>query len=158
MSKGKYITHVKPKLALIKGWARDGLSEKQIAANVNVAYSTFREYKSKYSALSAALKETKEVADYEVVNSLYEQCLGRYVNETKAIKCKEVYYDEQGRRCERESIRVVDVKTYIKPDTLAMAIWVNNRMPDKWKKNSNKETLDQLKFEYEKEKDKKKDW
>lgn len=158
MSKNKYQTHVEPKLKLIKGWARDGLSEEQIATNLKVAYSTFRDYKKKYSALSTALKENKETADYAVKNSLFEQCLGRTVKEQKAYKVKEVYYDDAGRKCESEKVVVVDVMTYIKPDTLAMAIWLNNRLPEEFKKNANKETLDQLKFEYEKEKDKKKDW
>lgn len=158
MGSNKYITHVAPKLALIKGWARDGLSEQQIATNLKVAYSTFREYKKKNSALSAALKENKESANYEVKNSLFEQCIGRTVKEQKAFKVKRVYYDENGKKCEEESIQVVDVDTYIKPDTLAMAIWLNNRLPHEFRKNANKEVLDQLKFEYEKEKDEKKDW
>ena len=59
--KGKYYTHVEPKLFLIECWARDGLTDEQIAKKVGVAYSTFRDYKNKYSALSAALKRAKRL-------------------------------------------------------------------------------------------------
>jgi hypothetical protein len=145
-------------LALIAGWARDGLSEKQIATNLSVAYSTFRTYKEKYSALSVALKENEEIADIEVENALHENATGKYVKEKKAFKVKETYYDNEGRKCEKEKVVVVEVETYIKPDTLAQAIWLNNRRPEKWKRNANKETLDQKKFEHQMKKDEKDEW
>lgn len=61
MIKSKYETQVKDKLILVEGLARKGLTDKQIAKNLGIAYSTFREYKKKHSALSAALKKGKEV-------------------------------------------------------------------------------------------------
>ncbi|MGL4615985.1 MAG: PBSX family phage terminase large subunit, partial [Shewanella sp.] len=42
---------------------------------LGIAYSTFRVYIKQYPALSAALKESKEVADYNVVNALYKQAV-----------------------------------------------------------------------------------
>ena len=56
----KYETHVLPKLLDVAEMVRKGLNEEQIAENIGVAYSTFREYKKKYSALSAVLKKEKE--------------------------------------------------------------------------------------------------
>lgn len=53
--KSKWDTNVKDKLILVEGWARNGLSEEQIAKNLGVAYSTFRDYKRKHPALSAVL-------------------------------------------------------------------------------------------------------
>ena len=46
--RGKYDTHVGPRLEEIKAWAGDGMTEEEIAKNFGVAYSTFREYKNKY--------------------------------------------------------------------------------------------------------------
>lgn len=60
---------------MIEGWARDGLTEEQISKNMGIAYSTFKVWKNDYSAISAALKEGKEVADYKVENALYENAL-----------------------------------------------------------------------------------
>ena len=56
MAKSKWETHVKDRLIEVEGWARDGLTDEQIAKNLGIAYSTLREYREKYSALSAALK------------------------------------------------------------------------------------------------------
>ena len=75
MAKTKW-EEVKDKLTLVEGWAREGLTEEQISHNLGIAYSTFREYKNKYSALLAALKKGKEVVDYEVENALLKNALG----------------------------------------------------------------------------------
>jgi hypothetical protein len=72
MAQSKYDTHVKDKLILVEGWARDGLTEEQIARNLGISYSTFKDYKNKHSALLTALKKGKEVVDYEVENALYK--------------------------------------------------------------------------------------
>ena len=72
---GKYESHVANRLEVIKGWCRDGLTEEEIAKRLGIAYSTFKKYKSDYPALSAVLKEGKEVADYRVENALYEKAL-----------------------------------------------------------------------------------
>ncbi len=158
MAKTKYETNVLPKLFLIECWARDGLSEEQIAKNAGVAYSTFNLYKKKHSELSDALKKGKEIVDYEVENSLYKKCVGCYVKEDRAFKCKEVYYDEEGRRCEREVVKTVEVDVFVPPDTTAIAIWLNNRKPQSWRRNAGKEKLDEQKFEHEKNIDGKKYW
>ena len=154
----KYETNVKPNLFLIEHWVKDGLTDEQIAKRLKVAYSTFREYVKKYKELSAVLKKSKEIVDYEVEESLYKKCIGSYAKGTKAFKCKEKYYDEEGRQCEREVVRTVEVDTFIPPDTMAIAIWLNNRKPGSWRRNSNKEKLDEKKFEHEKEIDGKKYW
>lgn len=60
MAKGKYQEWLEPEgLLKIEGWARDGLTDEQIAQNMGVAYSTFRTWRDKYSALSAVLKRIR---------------------------------------------------------------------------------------------------
>ena len=76
MAKSKWETHVKDKLILVEGRARNGLTDEQIAKNLGIAYSTFREYKKKHSAISADLKKRKEVIDFEVENALLKRTLG----------------------------------------------------------------------------------
>lgn len=60
---------------LITGWARDGLTDEQIAGNMGLACSTLREWKHRFPALSAALKNGKEVADYAVENALFNRAM-----------------------------------------------------------------------------------
>lgn len=77
MAKGKYQRWLEPEgLQLLEGWARDGLTDEQIAKNMGISYSTLKEWKNKYSAISATLKKGKEVVDYEVENALLKSALG----------------------------------------------------------------------------------
>lgn len=76
MARGKYEYWLtEDGLTLLEGWARDGLIDEQIAKNMGVAYSTLRDWKEKYSALSAALKKGKDVVDYQVENALLQSAL-----------------------------------------------------------------------------------
>lgn len=75
MAKSKYDTHVKPKLDLIEGWARDGLTDEQIAEGLGIHVSTLYDYKNKYPEFSEALKNGKEVVDYQVEKALLTKAL-----------------------------------------------------------------------------------
>ena len=76
MAKGKYQKWLEPEsLILLEGWARDGLTDEQIAKNMGVSYSTLKDWKNKYSAISATLKKGKEVVDFQVENALLSSAL-----------------------------------------------------------------------------------
>ena len=52
---------VKDKLILVEGWARDGLTNEQIADNLGINQDTLYTYKKKYPEFSEALKKGKGV-------------------------------------------------------------------------------------------------
>ena len=74
MAKSKW-EQVKDKLILVEGWARDGLTDEQIAENLAISKDTFYQYKKKYPDFSDSLKRGKEVVDYEVENALLKNAL-----------------------------------------------------------------------------------
>ncbi len=121
MAKSKYEEFVLPKLTLVEGWARDGLTDKQIATNLGVAESTLNEYKKKYPEFSESLKKGKEVVDYEVENALLKRALG--------YKYDEVTIEE----FEDGSVKTKTVTKEVIPDTTAQIFWLKNRKPDKWR-------------------------
>lgn len=65
----------KDKLTLLEGWARNGLTDEQIAHNMGIVTSTFYEWKKKYPKFSEVLKKNKEVVDLEVENALLKNAL-----------------------------------------------------------------------------------
>ena len=76
MAKGKYEYWLTPEgLLLLKGWARDGLIDVQIAENMGIAASTLYRWKNEHKELSEALKRGKEVVDYQVENALLNNAL-----------------------------------------------------------------------------------
>ena len=74
MAKSKW-EEVKDKLTLVEGWARDGLTNEQIAENLNIGKTTFYKLLKEYPELSEHLKKGKEVVDYEVENALLKNAL-----------------------------------------------------------------------------------
>ena len=76
MAKGKYQRWLEPDgLLLLEGWARDGLTDEQIAHNMGITAKTLYEWKNKYSDICEALKKGKEVVDYQVENALLNKAL-----------------------------------------------------------------------------------
>ena len=104
-------------LLLIQGWARDGLIDEQISKNMGVAYSTFKEWKKKYSDFSAALKQGKEVVDRQVENALLKNAVGFMYEEETVTNAGEV----------------VTVKKYSKPNITAQIFWLKNRKMKEWR-------------------------
>ncbi|MBD8046766.1 MULTISPECIES: helix-turn-helix transcriptional regulator [Clostridium] len=138
MAKSKYETNVKDKLILVEGWARNGLTDEQIAKNLGIAYSTFREYKKKYSALSAALKKGKEVIDFEVESALLKRALGYEYEEVTQERV--LRKDERGQPITDihgfplyEMVVTKKVKKEVTPDTTAQIFWLKNRKPQEWR-------------------------
>lgn len=74
MAKSKW-EQVKDKLILVEGWARDGLTNEQIASNLGISKTTFYKMLNEHSELSELLKKGKEYVDYEVENALLKSAL-----------------------------------------------------------------------------------
>ncbi len=139
MGKGKYEYWLTDDGKLKLGaWARDGLTDEQIAGKLSISRSTLSEWKKKYPDISDTLKKGKEIADIAVENALYDRALGIKTTVRKAIKVKSVEYNDAGRKIkEEERIEYGEEEVYIPPDTTAMIFWLKNRLPDKWRERQN---------------------
>lgn len=112
---------------LFQGWARDGLSDEQIAHNMCIAASTLREWARKYPSFSATLKRTKEVVDKEVENQLYKTAMGY---EYEEITEQRRFNKETG---DYEMVVVERKVKHQPPNTASIIFWLKNRKPDIWK-------------------------
>lgn len=122
MAKGKYQQWLEPDgLILLEGWARDGLTDEQIAKKIGVNARTLYEWKDKYQQISQALKKGKEVIDIQVENALLKRALGYQYEEVKTEVA-----DDGGTKVTRTIKEVI-------PDTTAQIFWLKNRRPDKWR-------------------------
>ena len=65
----------KDKLVLLEGWARDGLTNEQIANNIGINPKTLYDWKNKESKICNILKRGREVVDYEVENALLKNAM-----------------------------------------------------------------------------------
>ncbi|WP_225893697.1 MULTISPECIES: terminase [Levilactobacillus] len=164
MATGKYQKWLAPEgRALLEGWARDGLTDAQIAHNIGIRRSTLYEWKRRYPDISDALKKGKEVVDREVENSLLKRAVGMKTKSTtyKMVKVNEDVLKVKRARflneykldhpdMSRQNLMmaaVENVPTYeqiplivneneLAPDTSAAIFWMKNRKPEQYRDHS----------------------
>lgn len=105
------------KLLMIQGWARDGLTNQQIAHNMGIHHDTLHRWSKKDKSIYDALKKGKEVVDREVENALFKRAVG--------YKYTEEQVTNDG--------RIVEVEKYMRPDTTAQIFWLKNRKREQWR-------------------------
>ncbi|MGF2089691.1 helix-turn-helix domain-containing protein [Enterococcus casseliflavus] len=122
MAKGKYEEWLTEEgLLKLEGWARDGLTDEQIAKNIGIQRPTLYDWKKKYSDISDALKRGKEVVDRQVENALFKRAIG-------------YEYKEVTKELTEAGIVVTKIVTKQQaPDTTAQIFWLKNRKPDEWR-------------------------
>lgn len=131
--KGKYSEWLQEeKLILIEGWAKDGLTEKQIAKNMGISEVTLNDWKKKFPQLLKSLKKGKEIADYEIENELYLSAHTRTIKIKKAVKVRTTKKDGT-KVLQEEHIEYVEEDYVVPANVTAQIFWLKNRRPDKWK-------------------------
>ena len=128
MAKGKYEYWLTPEgLLKLEGWARDGLTDEQIAYNMGICRDTLIQWKKRYSDISDTLKKGKEVVDRQVENALLKRALGyKYTEVTKELT-------------ENGLVVTKEVTKEVVPDTTAQIFWLKNRKPNEWRDKQNVE-------------------
>lgn len=114
-------------LLKVQGWARDGLSNEQIAHNMGITFQTLYKWQDKYSELREALKKGKEVVDREVENALLKRAMGYEYDE---VTQEPVTDKDTGITEMRVTKRVTK---QIAPDVTAQIFWLKNRKPDEFR-------------------------
>ena len=122
MASGKYQQWIEPDgLLLLEGWARDGLTDEQIAHNIGISRGTLYDWKKAYHDISNALKRGKDVVDIEVENALLKRAMGYdYVEERVEV-------NGNGKR------KVTQTTKHVPGDTTAQIFWLKNRRADRWR-------------------------
>ena len=114
-------------LDILRGLARRGLSDEDIAKSIGINKATLYRWKAKSAVISDTLKEGKLVADLAVESALFKKATGFTVTDTKTTSFLD---KETGELVEGKA----EVTTkHVLPDTLAIMFWLKNRRPDLWK-------------------------
>ncbi|NLK94720.1 MAG: hypothetical protein GX275_05975 [Clostridiales bacterium] len=157
MAKSKW-NEIKEKLKDVEKWAIMGLSDTQIAFNLGISKDTFYRYKKEHSDFSDTLKRGKNQADFKVENALYKKATGYTVKKVGVIKCKDIYYDDEGRKCQKEHADVVEYEEEMPADVQAIKFWLINRKSGKWKDNPIKADIDKQVLELRKKQVEQGEW
>ena len=101
----------------IEGWARDGLTNAQIAHNIGINPDTLYTWMKRFPDVSESLKRGKEVVDRQVENALFKSAIGYMYEEETVTNAGDV----------------VTTRKYAKPNTTAQIFWLKNRKPETWR-------------------------
>ena len=111
-------------LKRINSWARDGLTNAQIAYNIGIVEATLYRWQNEYPEVKKAIKDGKRPVDFEVENQLLRNAMGYEYEETRS------YMEEQPDGSHK---RKVDTHTrYALPNVTAQIFWLKNRKPNQW--------------------------
>lgn len=128
--KGRYETHVKPRLKEIADWYEHS-TEKQIASKLGVSETSFEKYKKQYPELQECLKNSRENYIDTLKSTLKKKAAGYYYEETKT------YIQEK----DGKKIKTVEhYKRYAHPDLGAIHLLLKN-LDDSWR-NDDKTAVD----------------
>ena len=123
-------------LMRIEAWAREGLTEEQIAAQMGISVRTLGNWKNDHVPILQALKKGKAPVDAKVENALLRRALGyQYEEITEApVIDPATGVPAVNPETQQPIMQVVKrVTKHVAPDTVAQIYWLKNRMPDKWR-------------------------
>lgn len=109
-------------LLLIKGWARDGLTNQDIAQNIGVSHTTFCDWENKFPEIVEALKKGRKPILVQVEDTFLEKKLSGYFVDEEIV---EVTKHPNGEKTEHRK----KMKRWIPPDTTAMIFYLKCKKP-----------------------------
>jgi len=107
------------RLLLLRGWARDGVSEREIARRMGLRPLGLRIWKGRYPAIAEALSRTGEMADYQVEEALLRAATG-------------YRYTEEKREETEKGEKLVVSEKEATPNVTAIGMWLKRRKPEIW--------------------------
>lgn len=112
-------------LLQIKGWARDGLTDEEIARHrIGIAPQTLAKWKAQFGELRQALKEGRKPVAVKIEDSFLSKLEWRQVEETE----ERIWKDSNG----KEQKQVVRRKRWIAPDTACLIFAIKNHIPQRY--------------------------
>lgn len=124
-------------LLRIESWARDGLTDEQIANNIGIAAGTLYEWKKRFPEINEAIKKGKRPVDLEVENALLKRALGYEYEEVKTL------IEEVDGKKKKKIEKVV---RHVPADVSAGIFWLRNRKGLVW---SNRDAIEAKRIEAE---------
>ncbi len=151
--KCKYEELIEPKLDEIAAKIESGETEKQVAKDMHISPSTWKEYKKKFPAFLAAIKKSTQTRNAAIVNALYRQAVGGYVTETKAktLNKSRSYIDKNGNKVYEkfQEIEMVKETRHVEGNATSAIFLAKNFMPEEFCDNPQKIDIDRAKLRLE---------
>lgn len=116
----------------VRMWRGDGAELNEIAKKLGISRTTLFEYQDKYPDFADALKTGEQVMNSKVEDSLIKECVGYEYEETTTTTTA-IIDKKTGQVSSLEKVEKRTTKRYARPSVTAIAYFLNNRVPSKWK-------------------------
>lgn len=136
--KGKW-GEIKNKLVYVKCLKIRGENDEQIAKKLGICHRTLKKYKDEYPEFADALSFDKQVADSMVEAALLRLATGYEIKSKKKVKLKDIHYDENGKKVEKEMLEPSTEISEVAPNLAAQTFWLKNRCPERWNDETDKD-------------------
>ena len=130
--KDSYEVRVQPKLALVTGWCRRGLTKEQISENLGISVQSFDNYMRRYEEFAQAVDKGKEEVEIHIENALVKRALGYSYREVTRER-KQVENPETG-EMEYKLVVTKSVTKHVVPDVGAQQYYLEHRAPKRWER------------------------
>lgn len=117
-------------MLVLKGYARDGLNDKEIADKIGISTVTFYEWTKRFPNFINTIKKGREPVNVQVEDTFFEKKLQGYTVEEKTTE-KTINRDKDG-NIVGTTEHIKKTERYIPPDTTAMLFYMKCRMPEKY--------------------------
>lgn len=130
--KDSYEKRVKPKLELVTGWCRRGLTKEQISENLGISVQSFDNYMKRYEEFADAVDKGREPCEIHIENALVKRALGYSYKEVTRER-KQVFNPATG-DMEYKLVVTKSVTKHVVPDVGAQQYYLEHRAPKRWEK------------------------
>lgn len=105
-----------------------GITEREVARSIGIAYSTWNKYKAEVKEFSELIEKSREKPVDELINAMYKSGMGFTKKIKRAMKVKEEKYDPiTGKKCSsKEKVEYYDEEIYIPPNFQAARFLIVN--------------------------------
>lgn len=133
--KSKFDEVIKPREEEIKKLLKQGVSEKEIAAYLGISYSTWKTHKRKNKSLLAIVTNNRGKPIEDLETAMFECAIGFTKKVKKAMKLKDVVYENGKRLRETERIEYYEEEVYVAPSIAAQQFLLKNWAKNKYSNN-----------------------
>lgn len=130
--------------------ATQGITEKEIIEELQIAERTMRRYKEESEELRTILSDTQDTTN-KAIKELGRLAIG-YIKEVEEyIKVKKLVTTTEGKEVVVEEVVKRVKKVKVDPDIQAIKYLLNNRDKNSWRDNPNKVDIDKQMLEIKKQ-------
>lgn len=157
--KDVYASKIASRFEDITYWLEQGATEREVAKNLGVAYSTFNKYKSEKTELMELLKRGREKPVEQIKAALLKRALGFQYEERKVVTKKVVIDGENGNSVPANVIQSEVVTKTALPDVAASLVLLKHwDKQNGWTSDPQTLELKKKELEFKKEQADKESW